>query len=144
MNRIVVAFGLGLLFGIGLLISGMTDPAKVLGFLDVTGAWDPSLALVMAGAVGVFGVAYRLALRKSRPVLAPSFDVPAARAIDRRLVAGALVFGVGWGLSGFCPGPALVSATFGEARVWAFVGAILVGMALVHGLDRSRVLPPAE
>jgi uncharacterized membrane protein YedE/YeeE len=130
MKQTLTGFAFGLLFGAGLVISGMSNPAKVIGFLDVTGQWDPSLALVMAGAVAVFGVLYRLALRRHRPVLAAAYSVPDRKQVDKPLMAGALVFGVGWGMGGFCPGPAVVSAGFGDPRVWAFVAAMLLGIAL--------------
>jgi uncharacterized protein len=129
-KRAIVALVCGLLFGAGLIISQMSNPAKVIGFLDVTGKWDPSLALVMAGAVAVFGVLYRLALRQGTPLLAPQFTLPEKDSLDASLMVGALVFGVGWGLGGFCPGPAIVSAAFGDVRVWVFVAAMIAGM---HG-----------
>jgi uncharacterized membrane protein YedE/YeeE len=128
MKQVACAFALGLVFGAGLVISGMSDPAKVIGFLDLTGAWDPTLAFVMAGAVTVFGAAYRLALRRAKPVLAGDFSVPDRKEIDPPLVGGATIFGVGWGLSGFCPGPAVVSAGFGDPRVWVFVAAMVAGI----------------
>ena len=138
MKRAVVAFVCGLVFGVGLIISQMSNPAKVIGFLDITGDWDPSLALVMAGAVAVFGVLYRLALRQGTPLLAPRFTLPEKDSLDAPLMVGALVFGVGWGLGGFCPGPAIVSAAFGDARVWAFVAAMLAGMLVYRvGLRRT-------
>jgi len=127
-KQIASAFVLGLVFGAGLVISGMSNPAKVIGFLDITGAWDPTLAFVMAGAVLVFGGLYRLALRRGKPVLAPAFRVPDQKNIDSPLVGGSLMFGVGWGLSGFCPGPAVVSAGFGDPRVWVFVAAMVGGI----------------
>jgi uncharacterized membrane protein YedE/YeeE len=127
-KRAIVALVCGLLFGAGLIISQMSNPAKVIGFLDVTGKWDPSLALVMAGAVAVFGVLYRLALRQGTPLLAPQFALPEKDSLDASLMVGALVFGVGWGLGGFCPGPAIVSAAFGDVRVWVFVAAMIAGM----------------
>ncbi len=130
MKQVGAAFVLGLVFGAGLVISGMSNPAKVIGFLDITGQWDPSLAFVMGGAVAVFGVLYRLALRRERPLLAAAYSAPDARAIDTPLLAGALIFGVGWGLGGFCPGPAIVSAGFGNPRVWSFVAAMIAGMVL--------------
>lgn len=130
MKRAAAAFLVGLVFGTGLLVSGMTDPSKVLGFLDVTDAWDPSLALVMAAAVAVFALLYRLALKRPRPLLAADFAQPARHGIDARLVVGALLFGVGWGLAGFCPGAAIVSAAFGDTRVWAFVAAMVAGVAI--------------
>lgn len=129
MGKIVFAFVAGVVFAIGLLVAQMTNPAKVAGFLDITGQWDPSLALVMGGALAVFGAAWALSRRPgARPLLDPDFNVPGARDIDGRLIAGSLLFGVGWGLGGFCPGPALVSAGFGEPRVWLFVAAMVAGM----------------
>jgi uncharacterized membrane protein YedE/YeeE len=138
-KRAVVAFVCGLVFGVGLIISQMSNPAKVIGFLDITGDWDPSLALVMAGAVAVFGVLYRLALRQGTPLLAPRFTLPEKDSLDAPLMLGALVFGVGWGLGGFCPGPAIVSAAFGDTRVWVFVGAMIAGMFVYRiGLHRTH------
>ena len=133
MVRPLVAFATGMLFALGLGLGGMTQPRRVLAFLDVAGAWDPSLAFVMAGAVGVFALAWRVAQRVRRPVFAAAFDVPARRTIDARLVAGALVFGIGWGVAGMCPGPALTSLASGEAAALVFVAAMLAGMA-VHRL----------
>ncbi len=126
----------GLLFGCGLVISQMSNPAKVIGFLDITGQWDPSLALVMAAAVAVFSVLYRLALRRHTPVMAAKFFVPEKTRIDLPLLIGASVFGVGWGLSGFCPGPAIVSSGFGDPRVWAFVVAVIAGMIAFRSASR--------
>jgi len=137
-NRSVAAFVAGVVFGVGLIVAQMTNPAKVIGFLDITGNWDPSLALVMGGAVVVFGIAYRLSRRRSAPLLAPAFVAPRQREVTAPLVMGSLVFGVGWGLSGFCPGPAVVGSTFSEPRVWAFVAAMLAGM-LVYRLRRPRM-----
>ncbi|HMR31702.1 MAG TPA: YeeE/YedE family protein [Geminicoccaceae bacterium] len=125
---LLVDFLLGLLFGVGLVVSGMADPARVLGFLDPLGNWDPSLAFVMAGAVSVAFVGYRLAFRRGRPVLASSFQLPARTAIDPRLVVGAGIFGIGWGLGGLCPGPALASLGLGSPGVLVFVPAMLLGM----------------
>jgi len=123
--RVLVAFASGLLFGIGLLVSGMTRPAKVLAFLDPLGAWDPSLAFVMAGAVSVYALAARS--RARAPLASPVFSaVPAAR-VDRPLLVGAALFGVGWGLAGYCPGPSLVSLASGGAGVLVFVGTMLLG-----------------
>ncbi len=139
MKPAIVAFLCGLVFGAGLIISQMSNPAKVIGFLDITGNWDPSLALVMAGAVAVFGVLYRLALRQGTPLLAPRFILPEKDSLDAPLMVGALVFGVGWGLGGFCPGPAIVSAAFGDARVWAFVAAMIAAMLVYRiGLRRTH------
>lgn len=139
MTRTIVAFLAGLLFGVGLIVAQMTNPAKVIGFLDVTGAWDPSLAFVMVGAIAVYSVAYWLSrARRARPFLAPEFRLPANRRIDRPLILGSLIFGAGWGLSGFCPGPAITSAGFGEPRVWVFLGAMLAGMLALRLRDRSQ------
>jgi uncharacterized membrane protein YedE/YeeE len=128
--------GAGLLFAIGLTVSGMTQPAKIRAFLDVGGHWDPSLALVMGGAVGVYIVARRWARRRRTPWLGGTFPVLAATAIDRRLVAGAAIFGVGWGLSGFCPGPALVGFGAGAPAAWWFVPGMVVGMLAYDRLTR--------
>ncbi len=139
MKRAIVALVCGLVFGAGLIVSQMSNPAKVIGFLDITGKWDPSLALVMGGAVAVFGVLYRLALRQGTPLLAPRFTVPEKDSLEALLMVGALVFGVGWGLGGFCPGPAIVSAAFGDARVWAFVAAMIAGMLVYRiGLRQTH------
>ena len=119
----------GLVFGCGLIVSGMADPAKVLGFLDLAGAWDPSLALVMGGAVGVGLIAFFVAGRRSLSWLGAEMRLPTAREIDRRLVVGGLLFGVGWGVAGFCPGPAVVALGLGEPKALVFVAAMLVGMA---------------
>lgn len=120
----------GLVFGLGLIVSGMADPAKVLGFLDLAGAWDPSLAFVMGGAVGVGLVAFFVARRRRVSLLGAPMQLPAARGIDRRLVGGSLLFGIGWGVAGFCPGPALVALGMGSVKALLFVAAMLVGMGL--------------
>jgi hypothetical protein len=132
----VVALLSGVLFGIGLLISGMAKPAKVIGFLDVFGAWDASLMLVMVGAIAVHFVAYRIASGKSSPLLAAKFNVPTRRDIDLKLLFGATVFGIGWGLGGYCPGPGLVSLASGHAAVLVFVAALLVGLYGTAKLER--------
>ena len=126
----IVEFFVGLLFGIGLILSGMTDPGKVQGFLDLAGAWDPSLALVMGGGVLVGFGAFALAGRRTHAFLGGAMQLPTRRDIDRRLVAGALVFGIGWGLAGLCPGPALVSLGGGHWQALVFTLAMLAGMAL--------------
>jgi uncharacterized membrane protein YedE/YeeE len=126
----------GLLFGIGLIVSGMTDPGKVIGFLDVTGAWDPSLALVMGAAVAVGLAAFALAGKRREAVLGGPMRLPERKAIDRRLVAGSLVFGVGWGLAGFCPGPALVAMGGGYVKAAVFTLAMIAGMLLQQSWDR--------
>jgi uncharacterized protein len=131
------AFLIGLLFGAGLIVSGMTDPFKVIGFLDIAGPWDPSLAFVMAGAVIVSLVAFRIAGRRSAALLGGAMRLPAAGGVvDRRLVLGSLVFGIGWGLAGFCPGPALVALGAGYSKAALFVAAMIVGMLLHELMDR--------
>ena len=140
---IVTALLAGLVFGLGLIVSGMADPAKVLGFLDLAGAWDPSLALVMAGAIAVGGVAFALAGRRTRSLLGLEMQLPRVRAIDRRLVLGSLLFGVGWGVAGFCPGPALVALGMGESKAAVFVLAMLAGMGVFELLDRRPARPSA-
>lgn len=124
----------GLLFGAGLAISGMVNPAKVLGFLDIAGAWDPSLALVLAGAVGVNLIGYRLVLKRASPLFATRFSLPSARELDVPLLVGAALFGVGWGLVGYCPGPALAALAAGSLKVVGFVVAMIVGSLLVRML----------
>lgn len=133
----------GLVFGLGLIISGMADPAKVLGFLDLGGAWDPSLALVMAGAVGVGSIAFAFSRRRTLSLLGSKMTLPTARHIDRRLVVGSLLFGIGWGVAGFCPGPGLVGVGMGEVKAMIFVAAMLVGMGLFEWLERRRPAAPA-
>ena len=128
----------GLIFGLGLIVSGMGNPAKVLGFLDLAGAWDPSLALVMAGAIAVGLVAFAVAGRRSRSLLGLPMQLPTARQIDRRLIGGSLTFGVGWGLAGICPGPAIVLLGAGMLKGALFVSAMLAGIALFELLERRK------
>ena len=135
------AFAAGLIFGIGLIVSGMTDPSKVIGFLDLAGRWDPSLAFVMAGAIAVGLVGHRLARRRATAFFGGALQLPAARQIDGRLVLGSAVFGVGWGLGGFCPGPAVVSAGAGQDKAVVFVLAMLVGMAIYEIAERLLRAP---
>lgn len=135
MNRII-EFLVGLLFGIGLLVSGMTDPAKVQGFLDLAGAWDPSLAFVMGGAILVGLGAFAVAKRRTSTFLGGAMHLPTSRDIDRRLVVGSLTFGAGWGLAGFCPGPGLVAMGAGEPKAALFVAAMVGGMLVFEVLDR--------
>jgi uncharacterized membrane protein YedE/YeeE len=134
----VSAFIAGLLFGLGLIVSGMFNPAKVLGFLDLAGRWDPSLAFVMAGAIAVGVVAFAMASRRAKTLLATPMLLPTARDIDRRLVAGSLAFGIGWGLAGFCPGPALVALGAGYAKAAVFTAAMLAGMLVFEFIERLR------
>lgn len=129
----------GLLFGAGLVVSGMTLPAKVCGFLDFGGAWDPTLALVMIGAIGVHAIAYVIMKRRAAPVLDGRFLVPPPTAIDRRLLVGAAIFGVGWGLGGFCPGPAITSLLTLSPSVVAFVVAMLAGSWLTAFVEARRI-----
>jgi uncharacterized membrane protein YedE/YeeE len=126
--QVLVALLSGVLFGTGLAISGMVNPAKVLNFFDVFGTWDPSLAFVMAGALAVTMAGYRLVLRQSSPAFASRFHLPSARQIDARLITGSALFGLGWGLSGFCPGPAIASLTTLSVQPVTFIVAMLVGM----------------
>ena len=126
----------GLVFGLGLILSRMADPAKVLAFLDLAGPWDPSLVLVMVGAIAVGLVAFAMAGRRDRTLLGLALKLPVARQIDGRLVGGSLLFGAGWGLAGFCPGPALVALSMGELKAAVFVAAMLVGMGVFELLER--------
>ena len=128
----------GLIFGLGLLISGMANPAKVQNFLDLAGTFDPSLIFVMAGAVVVTFAGYRLVLRRPRPVLAERFYLPTAKDIDARLVGGAALFGIGWGLSGFCPGPAITSLALLAKGTLVFVPAMLAGILLARLVMQAR------
>lgn len=134
--NILTSFIVGLVFGIGLIISGMTDPAKVTGFLDLAGLWDPSLAFVMGGAILVGAVAFRLAGERQRSLLGEAMRLPTATRIDRRLVLGSLAFGAGWGLAGFCPGPALASLAAGGIKPLIFTAAMLAGMAIFELFER--------
>lgn len=128
----------GLIFGLGLVISGMADPAKVLNFLDVAGRWDPSLAFVMAGAVAVTAAGYRIVLTRPKPIFAARFSIPTLRDIDGRLCLGAAIFGIGWGLAGLCPGPALVSIGLGAPGVLVFVPAMFAGMFAARWISRVQ------
>lgn len=134
----VFAFLSGLVFGVGLLTAGMANPAKVLAFLDLAGAWDPSLALVMGAAVAVGAVAFRFASRRDTTLLGRPMHLPERRDLDARLALGGLGFGVGWGLAGFCPGPALVALGAGEGKALVFVLAMLAGMALFEWRENAR------
>lgn len=131
----------GLVFGLGLILSGMANPAKVLGFLDLAGAWDPSLALVMAGAIAVGFFAFLIAKRRTVSLIGAEMKLPTATHIDKRLVAGGTLFGMGWGIAGFCPGPGLVALGMGEPKALVFVAAMLAGM-MVFQLLEKRQPPP--
>jgi uncharacterized membrane protein YedE/YeeE len=134
----VFAFVAGLVFGLGLIVAGMANPAKILGFLDIAGTWDPSLALVMAGAIAVGLVAFALARRQTLSALGLPMQLPSQRTVDARLVGGSLVFGIGWGLAGFCPGPAIVALGAGYAKAAVFVVAMLLGMGAFELIERHR------
>ena len=138
----LLAFASGLVFGLGLLAAGMADPAKVLGFLDLAGAWDPSLAFVMAGAIAVGLVAFGIARRRTTTLLGNAMHLPTGRDVDRRLVVGSLVFGAGWGIAGICPGPALVVLGAGRTEAVVFVLAMVAGMWLFE-LRSARRAPAA-
>lgn len=141
---LVVAFGSGLLFAVGLVLASMTVPGRVLGFLDVAGDWDPTLVFVMVGAIATFAPLYRLTnRRRPRPKFAATFQGPTKRRIDTRLLTGSALFGIGWGLSGFCPGPALVSAGTLAVESALFVLAMLVGMQAFRWVDRQGERPSA-
>ena len=131
----------GLMFGAGLILSGMSNPAKVLGFLDIGGAWDPSLALVMAGAIAVGLVAFAAAKRRAVSLLGAEMKLPTTTAIDRRLVLGSLLFGVGWGVAGFCPGPVLVAVGMGSGKAIVFAAAMLLGMGVFELMERRSSRP---
>jgi len=118
----------GLLFGIGLSISGMINPAKVMGFLDFFGQWDPSLAFVMGGAVTVYAIGYRLIMKSAKPIFGETFQVPTRSDLDARLIGGAVLFGAGWGLAGYCPGPAITGLAFGMEQTFIFFAAMAVGV----------------
>jgi len=142
MARLLVALVAGLVFGLGLAVSQMINPAKVLGFLDLFGDWDPSLAFVMLGAIPVAAIGYRVARRLVKPLCTPAYAAPASGKIDARLATGATLFGIGWGLVGYCPGPALASLGFGNASTILFVIAMLGGMAafnVVQSFEARRL-----
>ena len=140
--KVFASFLSGLVFAVGLALGGMTDPNKVLSFLDVAGGWDPSLAFVMGGAILVYAPIYHWFIKKTRPLLHPTFHLPTRKDIDLRLVAGGVLFGVGWGLGGFCPGPAVVSAAGLRSDVLTFVAAMFAGMFGVYLYD--RLTKPAQ
>jgi hypothetical protein len=137
-SRSVIAFAIGLLFGFGLIVSRMADPAKVLAFLDLAGPWDPTLALVMVGAIVIGSIGFFAARRRSRSLLGLPMQMPTARGIDRKLVIGALLFGIGWGLAGICPGPALVALGAGYGKALVFVASMLAGMAAFERMKETK------
>ncbi len=136
--RFLSAFIVGLIFGVGIAISGMINPAKVLNFFDIAGTWDPSLIFVMGGALATTFIGYRIVLRRDKPVLEERFQLPTARAIDARLVGGSAVFGIGWGIAGFCPGAAIPALGSGKVEVAGFVAALLAGLWVARAIrDRQ-------
>jgi uncharacterized protein len=139
-GRTLAAFGCGLIFGLGLAVSGMMNPSKVIGFLDVAGDWDPTLIFVMGGALLVTIPAYRVILARRRPVLAGGFSLPTKKNLDRPLIVGSALFGVGWGLVGFCPGPAVAAIGTGLPAVLGFVAAMVAGMALHSWVSGERTV----
>mgnify|MGYP000063305250 CR=1 FL=1 len=139
--NLVASFLAGLVFGLGLIVSGMANPVKVLGFLDLAGDWDPSLAFVMGGAIAVGTIAFFVARKRVVSLLGAPMRLPASRDIDRRLVGGNLLFGIGWGIAGFCPGPGLVALGMGEVKALVFVAAMLAGMGIWELLE-NRVKAP--
>ena len=126
----------GLVFGLGLILSGMANPAKVIGFLDLAGRWDPSLAFVMAGAIAVGAIAFAVARTRTASLLDAPMKLPTDQRIDRRLLVGGLMFGVGWGIAGFCPGPALVALGMGHGKAVVFIGAMLAGMGIFQFAEK--------
>lgn len=142
-RQILAALGAGALFGLGLAVSGMTDPLRILGFLDVTGAFDPSLLFVLGGAVATTALLFRFVLRAPRPRLADRFHLSNSQRIDTRLLGGAALFGIGWGLTGYCPGPALVGLGYGAHEALWFVPAMLIGMAVHRGWERQAQRAPS-
>lgn len=138
MKQSLAALLAGAVFGVGLVVAQMVNPDKVLAFLDLAGAWDPSLALVMGGAAGLTLLAFPLVLRRAGPLLDQGFHLPTARDIDRRLLVGAAIFGIGWGTAGYCPGPALVALTFGTVEPWLFVIALIVGSLAAKWFTETR------
>ncbi|ABD55734.1 DUF6691 family protein [Jannaschia sp. CCS1] len=135
--RMIYIFLIGALFGMGIVVSGMGNPAKVVNFFDVAGTWDPSLIFVMGGALAVTLPGYRLVFGRGRPLFGSGFLLPLGRQIDRRLIAGSATFGVGWGIAGFCPGGALPVLGAFDASVWVFTGALVAGILTAHLLPRA-------
>ena len=138
MKHRVTEFFVGLLFGVGLILAGMTDPSKVLGFLDLAGTWDPSLAFVMGGGILVGLGAFAMAKKRTTTFFGGAMSLPTSAVIDKRLIGGGLLFGAGWGLAGFCPGPAIVSMGAGQPKAAVFVAAMLAGMAVFEIIERMQ------
>ena len=138
MGKNLSALIAGIIFGIGMAVSGMTNTARVQGFLDIFGAWDPTLAFVMGAGLVVAAIGYRLAFRRTAPLFADAFSLPTRTDLDARLIGGAVIFGVGWGLVGYCPGPALAGLTYGYPQTLAFVPAMIAGLLLAHRLKPAQ------
>lgn len=143
MGQLSVSFFAGVLFATGLLVSGMSNPAKVLNFLDITGSWDPTLVFVMGGALMVTLPVFRMVLKRSRPLLSERFYLPTKEQIDAPLVTGAAIFGIGWGLAGLCPGPALTALASGATPAFAFVAAMIAGVLVHKYLVEPRIMASA-
>ena len=141
--RLAAAYPIGLIFGIGISMSGMANPAKVLNFFDVAGSWDPSLIFVMGGALVVTFLGYRFVLQRPAPVLAPKFELPTNRNLDARLLGGSALFGVGWGIAGFCPGGALPALGTGQLEVFIFTAAVIGGILIARQLMKLTTARPA-
>lgn len=144
MKRILTATLIGLVFGTGIAISGMANPAKVLNFFDIAGTWDPSLALVMAAALTITAIGYRFVLKRPRPVLEEKFHLPTSRKLDLPLIAGSAVFGIGWGITGFCPGGAIPALGLGEPSAWIFVASMLAGIATARTFSVAQARRAAQ
>ena len=142
--RIIATYLVGLIFGVGISISGMANPAKVLNFFDFAGSWDPSLMFVMGGALAVTFVGYRIVLKRPHPLLEGQFLLPRKSDLDGTLIAGSAVFGIGWGIAGFCPGGALPALGTGDASVFLFTGALIAGILCAKWVQQSRVSTPAS
>ncbi len=145
MNRTnFISLFAGVVFGLGLAVSEMINPMRVIGFLDVTGEWDATLALVMAGALSVTLVTFRLVLKMARPICAASFSLPNKTEIDAKLMCGAALFGIGWGIAGLCPGPAVAALTTASTDIFLFVAAMILGYVITHHLERGSADPARE
>lgn len=134
--QLILIYGIGVIFGLGISLAGMANPAKVLNFFDIAGAWDPSLIFVMGAALIVTFVGYRLVLRRTEPMMDSTFHLPSARHIDAKLIGGSALFGIGWGIGGYCPGGAIPALGTGHPAVWVFIAAMLVGIAMARALNR--------
>ncbi|MCL4153755.1 UNVERIFIED_CONTAM: hypothetical protein GTU68_047648 [Idotea baltica] len=136
--HLVASYGVGVIFGLGIMLSGMINPAKVLNFFDLAGSCDPSLAFVMGGALAVTAIGYRLVLRRPAPLLSRAFSLPTKTEVDRRLVGGAALFGIGWGIAGFCPGGSLPAIGTGRYEVFIFTGALIAGILIAKTIDSAK------